>query len=152
MSMIVFEEARAQDLQALIRLHEEDALGGHGDVWNEETRPAYEAAFAAIAKSADNRLYVARDGGEVIGTFQLTFIPNLTGRGAMRMKIESVKVKAARRSGGIGARMIAFAEEEARAHGAVLMELTSNKSRTDAHRFYERLGYAQSHMGFKKRL
>ncbi len=91
-----------------------------------------------------------KDG--VIGTFQLTFIPNLTGRGAMRVKIESVKVSAALRSQGIGARMMAFAEEAARAGGARTMELTSNKRRADAHRFYERLGFAKSHEGFKKSL
>jgi GNAT superfamily N-acetyltransferase len=67
------------------------------------------------------------------------------------MKVESVKVAAARRSGGIGARMMAAAEEEAQRRGAGLIELTSNATRTDAHRFYRRLGYDQSHIGFKKR-
>lgn len=92
------------------------------------------------------------DGGEVVGTFQLTFIPNLTGRGALRVKVESVKVKAARRSSGIGARMMVFAEDHARSSGARAMELTSNKTRKDAHRFYERLGFSRSHEGFKKKL
>jgi len=97
-------------------------------------------------------LFVALDGDEVVGTFQLTFIPNLTGRGTTRVKVESVKVKAARRSGGIGATMMAFAEQQARIGGAAAMELTSNKTRRDAHRFYERLGYSRSHEGFKKKL
>jgi GNAT superfamily N-acetyltransferase len=152
MSELEFREARAEDLEAIIRLHEEDALGAHGDVWSPETRPAYEAAFAAIARSPDNMLFVALEGGEVVGTFQLTFIPNLTGRGALRVKVESVKVKSARRSGGIGGRMIAYAEEVARTRGASAMELTSNKVRKDAHRFYERLGFSRSHEGFKKKL
>ena len=152
MSALSIREAQAGDLEAIIRLHEEDELGSHGDVWSPETRPAYEAAFAAIQRSPDNRLFVAIDGDEVVGTFQLTYIPNLTGRGAMRVKVESVKVKAARRSGGIGAQMIAFAEDHARTHGARAMELTSNKTRKDAHRFYERLGFARSHEGFKKKL
>jgi len=152
MSDLSIREAQAGDLEAIIRLHEEDELGSHGDLWSEETRPAYEAAFAAIARSPENRLFVALDGGEVVGTFQLTFIPNLTGRGALRVKVESVKVKAARRSGGIGARMIAFAEDFARGEGARAMELTSNKTRRDAHRFYERLSFARSHEGFKKKL
>ncbi|MBB4039594.1 GNAT superfamily N-acetyltransferase [Microvirga flocculans] len=152
MSDLSIREARADDLEAIIRLHEEDELGTHGDVWSPETRPAYEAAFAAIARSPENRLFVAVDGGEVVGTFQLTFIPNLTGRGSMRVKVESVKVKAARRSGGIGARMMAFAEEYSRSHGAAAMELTSNKTRKDAHRFYQRLGFSMSHEGFKKKL
>jgi len=152
MSALTFREARAEDLEAIIRLHEEDSLGAHGDVWSPETKPAYEAAFAAIACSPENMLFVAVDGDEVVGTFQLTFIPNLTGRGALRVKVESVKVRAARRSGGIGGRMIAHAEEVARARGAAAMELTSNKVRKDAHRFYERLGFSRSHEGFKKKL
>jgi GNAT superfamily N-acetyltransferase len=152
MSDLLIREARAEDLEAIIRLHEEDELGSHGDVWSPETRPAYEAAFAAIQRSPENRLFVAVDGREIVGTFQLTFIPNLTGRGALRVKVESVKVKGARRSTGIGARMMAFAEDHARTHGARAMELTSNKTRKDAHRFYERLGFSRSHEGFKKKL
>lgn len=152
MSDLLIREARAEDLEAIIRLHEEDELGSHGDVWSPETRPAYEAAFAAIQRSPENRLFVAVDGPEIVGTFQLTFIPNLTGRGALRVKVESVKVKGARRSTGIGARMMAFAEDHARTHGARAMELTSNKTRKDAHRFYERLGFSRSHEGFKKKL
>ncbi|WP_457092708.1 GNAT family N-acetyltransferase [Microvirga sp. P5_D2] len=152
MSDILVREARFEDLEAIIRLHEEDELGSHGDAWNPETKPAYEAAFQAIARSTENTLFVAVDGNEVVGTFQLTFIPNLTGRGAMRVKVESVKVKSARRSGGIGARMMAFAEDYARTNGAAAMELTSNKTRKDAHRFYERLGFSRSHEGFKKKL
>jgi GNAT superfamily N-acetyltransferase len=145
-------EARADDLEAIVRLHEEDALGTHGDAWVPENRDAYEAAFAAIAGSRDNILYVAEWDRRVVGTFQLTFIPNLTGRGALRVKIESVKVKADLRSRGIGARMMAFAEAQARSRGARLLELSSNKTRGDAHRFYERLGFARSHEGFKKKL
>jgi GNAT superfamily N-acetyltransferase len=145
-------EARAEDLEAIVCLHEEDALGTHGDAWLPEYRDAYEAAFTAIAQSRDNILYVAELDGRVVGTFQLTFIPNLTGRGALRVKIESLKVKAALRSRGIGANMMAFAEAEARSRGARLLELSSNKVRGDAHRFYERLDFTRSHEGFKKKL
>ena len=152
MSDLSIREAQAGDLEAIIRLHEEDALGSHGDAWSPETRPAYEAAFAAIERSSENRLFVAVEGDQVVGTFQLTFIPNLTGRGTLRVKVESVKVRAARRSAGIGARMMAFAEDHARTHGAAMLELTSNKTRADAHRFYERLGFSRSHEGFKKML
>jgi GNAT superfamily N-acetyltransferase len=144
--------AQAEDLEAIVRLHEEDALGTHGDAWLPEHRDAYEAAFEAIAASPDNTVYVAERAGRVVGTFQLTFIPNLTGRGALRVKVESVKVSASLRSQGIGAQMMAVAEEVARSRGARILELTSNKARLDAHRFYERLGYDQSHRGFKKKL
>ncbi len=152
MSDLLIREAQALDLEAIIRLHEEDELGSHGDAWLPETKAAYEAAFAAIERSPENHLFVAVDGSEIVGTFQLTFIPNLTGRGSLRVKVESVKVKAARRSGGIGARMMEFAEDHARAGGAAMLELTSNKTRSAAHRFYERLGFARSHEGFKKTL
>jgi GNAT superfamily N-acetyltransferase len=149
---ILVREARLEDLEAIVRLHEEDSLGAHGDAWSAQTKPAYEAAFAAIRSSPDNHLFVAVDGSVVVGTFQLTFIPNLTGRGALRVKVESVKVSAALRSQGIGARMMEQAEELARQRGARLLELTSNAKRLDAHRFYERIGYEQSHKGFKKAL
>ena len=105
-----------------------------------------------LASRGRRVLFIAEDDGAVVGTFQLTFIPNLTGRGALRVKIESVKVSSARRSQGIGAAMMAHAESVARDHGARLLELTSNAKRVDAHRFYERIGYEQSHRGFKKKL
>jgi GNAT superfamily N-acetyltransferase len=95
---------------------------------------------------------VAEQGGRIVGTFQMTLIPSLTGRGALRVKVESVKVGSALRSRGIGAAMMAHAESEARRRGARLIELTSNKVRGDAHRFYERLGFARSHEGFKKQV
>jgi ribosomal protein S18 acetylase RimI-like enzyme len=151
-SEILIRQAVAGDLEAIIRLHEEDELGAHGDVWTAETAPAYRAAFDAIGRSAENLLFVAETDGRIVGTFQMTLIPNLTGRGALRVKIESVKVSSGLRSRGIGAAMMAHAESEARQRGAALLELSSNKTRTAAHRFYERIGYAKSHEGFKKKL
>ena len=149
---IVVREAVAADLPAIVRLHEADAIGGHGDAWTAQTVSAYEAAFARIRASAENTLYVATLAGGVVGTFQLTMIPKLTGRGQLRAKLESVQVEAAHRSAGIGARMVTEAEALAKARGATSLELTSNKRRTDAHRFYERLGYARSHEGFTRSL
>ncbi len=149
---LTIREAEAQDLEPIVRLHGEDTLGGLEDAWTPETRGTYEAAFAAIAANPDNTLYVAELDGRVVGTFQLTFIPSLTGRGALRVRIGSVQVEASCRSHGIGGRMMAFAAEAARSRSARLMELSSSKARGDAHRFYERLGFARSHEGFKKRL
>jgi GNAT superfamily N-acetyltransferase len=149
---VVIREARADDLESIVRLHEADALGGHGDAWTEANRPAYEAAFAAIAASPGVALYVAEDGGEIVGTFQLALLPGLTGRGALRAKLEAVQVRRDRRSRRLGAAIVARAVAIAQAAGAAAMELTSNKRRLDAHRFYERLGFARSHDGFKKRL
>jgi GNAT superfamily N-acetyltransferase len=148
---LAIREAWAGDLEAIVRLHEEDEVGAHGDAWRPETKAAYEAAFAAIAASPDNTLFVAEEDGVVVGTFQLTFIPNLTGRGALRVKVSSVKVTGRLRSRGIGERMMVAAGEHARRRGAAILELTSNKARGDAHRFYERIGFARTHEGFKKR-
>jgi GNAT superfamily N-acetyltransferase len=145
-------EARAEDVEAIARLFAEDSLGGHGDRWDEATRPAYEGAFAAIAASPHNRLFVLEEAGDVVGTFQVTLIPGLSGRGALRARLEGVQVRADRRSRGHGALMVAHAEGVARASGAASLALTSNKARVDAHRFYERLGFARTHEGFKKPL
>jgi GNAT superfamily N-acetyltransferase len=152
MSAGSIRQASRDDLEAIVRLHEADDLGGHGDVWTTETRPLYEAAYAAIAASPLSTLYVVEKDGEVVATFQLTFTRTLTNRGRLRASLESVQVREDQRSRGIGATMVAFAEKEARLRGAGLVQLTSNKKRTDAHRFYERLGYAKSHEGFKKLL
>jgi GNAT superfamily N-acetyltransferase len=149
---LTIREARAEDLEPIVRLHEDDTLGGLEDAWTPETRAVYAAAFAAIAANPDNTLYVAELDGQVVGTFQITVFPTLTGRGATRVRIGAVQVAAHLRSKGIGARMIACAEAEGRARGARSVELSSNKRRTDAHRFYERIGYHRSHEAFKKRL
>jgi GNAT superfamily N-acetyltransferase len=149
---VAIRKARIEDLERIVRLHEDDTLGGLEDAWTPETRGTYEAAFAAIVANPDNVLYVAEIDGRVVGTFQITVFPTLTGRGATRVRIGAVQVAADLRSQGIGARMIAFAEAEGRARGARSVELSSNKRRADAHRFYERIGYARSHEAFKKRL
>lgn len=149
---IAVREAEAADLEAIVRLHEADSLDGHGDAWTPESRPAYEAAFEAIRQSPYHLLFVATDPEGVAGTFQLALTPGLTGGGALRAKLESVQVRSDLRSRGIGAIMVAHAEAEARRRGARSVELSSNKKRADAHRFYERLGYARSHEGFKKML
>jgi GNAT superfamily N-acetyltransferase len=149
---LVIREATGDDVEAIVRLHEADTLGGHGDAWTPEREAAYRAAFAAIQASPDNSLHVACEGAAVVGTFQLTLIPGLTGGGRLRAKLESVQVAGARRSGGIGARMVAHAMGLARARGAGVLELSSNKRRTDAHRFYERLGFVASHIGMKLQL
>lgn len=152
MSDVHMREARSGDLEAIVRLHAADTLGGHGDGWSDETASAYAAAFARIVTSEDHMLFVAEAGGDVIGTFQVSLVPCLTARGATRARLEAVQVRADRRSGGVGAAMVLFAESWARERGAGFVELTSNVARTDAHRFYARLGYAQSHLGFKKSL
>lgn len=144
--------AEFADLEAIVRVFEGDGTGGHGDAWTDANRPAYEAALRTILRSDANTLFVLTVSGAVVGTFQVTIIPGLVGRGRTRAKIESVHVRPEWRGRGFGARMIAHALDHARARGAGVAELTSNKRRLDAHRFYERLGFARSHEGFKKAL
>jgi GNAT superfamily N-acetyltransferase len=111
--------------------------------------PVYAQAFARVAASEANQLFVAELGGRVVGTYQLTVLPGIAERGRTRGKIESVHVDPTLRGTGVGAAMMRHALAKAREAGIGLLELSSNKSRTDAHRFYERLGFAKSHEGFK---
>jgi GNAT superfamily N-acetyltransferase len=109
----------------------------------------YLRAFEAIDADPHQFLAVGEDAGEVVATLQLTFIPGLSRRGADRALIEAVRVRADRRSDGLGSTLIKWAVEEARRRGCGLVELTTDASRTGAHRFYDRLGFEQSHLGFK---
>ncbi len=140
------------DVPAIAALHAQDAVGGHGDTANPVALPDYLAAFDAIAANPAATLYVAEADGAIAGTFQLTFIRVMTGRGALHLDIEAVRVDEALQGRGIGAAMMRFAIEQARAAGCKSVKLTSNASRTDAHRFYEQLGFAKSHAGFKLKL
>lgn len=149
MTDIIIRPAEAADLEAIIRVYMGDADVGHGDTWTPERRPAYERAFSRIAESPDNLLFVATLDGAVVGTFQVTLLPGLVGGGRLRAKFESVHVLPQNRGHGIGAIMIAHAVAIAKARGAGIVELSSNKKRLAAHRFYERLGFAKSHEGFK---
>jgi GNAT superfamily N-acetyltransferase len=146
---LTIRPAERRDLPALVALFADDPVGGHGDTTDPAAFPAYQAAFARIEASPNDRLYVAELAGAVVGTFQTTLITSLNGRGATTMKVEAVQTRADRRGQGIGAAMIAFAIEHAREAGATSVQLTSNLKRADAHRFYRRLGFAHSHAGFK---
>ena len=149
---LLFREAITADLPAIIALHEADTLGGHGDAWTPENRPAYEAAFEKLLSDLRETVWVAELDGDVVGSMIATTLVELTGRGKPHVLFRSIQVSARFRSQGIGAAMMAFAESEAKRQGAVVAELTSNTKRKDAHRFYARLGYLQSHLGFKKKL
>jgi GNAT superfamily N-acetyltransferase len=115
----------------------------------EEVDAATWAAFEAIDADPHNELIVAEEDGEVVGTCQLTFIPGLSRGGAWRMTIEAVRVRSDRRGGGIGRKLMAYALGLARDRGCRIAQLTTDKRRTDAHRFYESLGFTASHEGMK---
>ena len=145
-------EATENDLEAIIALFADDPLGGHGDTTDPQALPDYTAAFRKIATSPNEALYVAELDGEVVGTFQTMVTSTMTARGASSLIVEAVQTRADMRGRGIGAVMINFAIDKARAGGMRLVQLTSNAVRTDAHRFYERLGFTPSHIGFKLKL
>jgi Predicted acetyltransferase len=149
---VTIRHARREDLPALVALFAADSLGGHGDTSDPVAAGDYLAAFEEIERSPNDRLYVAELAGEVAGTFQTTLTRTLTGRGSLKMTVEAVQTRADLRGRGIGAAMIRFAIEEARRAGARQVQLMSNAVRVDAHRFYERLGFAKSHVGFKLKL
>ncbi|MCC0065105.1 MAG: GNAT family N-acetyltransferase [Defluviimonas sp.] len=147
--MIRFREASRADVPAVVALLADDALG----TTREGTDlGAYLAAFDAMRAEGGNTLVVGADDGRIVATYQLTFISGLSLRASRRAQVESVRVATDRRGQGIGAAMFADAEARARAAGCRLMQLTMNASRSDARRFYERLGFTPSHIGFKRDL
>jgi len=147
--MVVYREAVEADLPVIVALLAEDQIGGRADDPSEPLDPVYAAAFAAIAEDQNQRLIVAEDGDQIVGTMQLSFLPGLLNRGAWRGQIEAVRIAANRRGAGLGAAMIGWAVEQCRQHGCFMAQLTSNNDRVAAHRFYERLGWQKSHAGFK---
>lgn len=129
----------------------DDVLGAKRERF-EQGQPvddAYLRAFDAIVAPEGNRIIVAELDGEVVGTLQLTFIPGLSRLGMIRAQIEEVRVASTVRGMGIGEKLINHAVDRARDHGCGLVQLTTDKQRTDAHRFYERLGFVASHVGMK---
>ncbi len=148
MSDLTFRDATPADLAALEQLMAEDEIGSARDPVI-ATHEDHLAALAAIGEDPRNRLFVAERDGAVVGSYQLTFIPGIARRGNWRGLIESVRVAAAARGGGVGAAMMEHAVGLCRAHGCHVVQLTSDVNRPDAHRFYARLGFAATHAGFK---
>jgi GNAT superfamily N-acetyltransferase len=150
---VTLREARKPDVPALVALIAADQLGALRDgVRDDADLAAYEQAFAAIDADPAHILVIAESSGEVVGTMQLSFLPGLARRGALRAQIEAVRVAESTRGSGLGAAMMTWAIEESRRRGCALVQLTSDKSRADAHRFYERLGFVASHEGMKLKL
>ncbi|MBW3562265.1 MAG: GNAT family N-acetyltransferase [Actinobacteria bacterium] len=148
--MLDIREATSEDVPAIVRLLAADQLGAHRE---DPTELAdYLDAFERIETDPNNLLLVVEDDGVVVGTLQLTFIPYLTYRGGWRAQVEAVRVAADRRGSGLGRQLMEWAVEQAEERGCHLIQLTSNKVRDDAHRFYESLGFAATHEGFKRHL
>ncbi|MFK0009487.1 GNAT family N-acetyltransferase [Paenarthrobacter sp. NPDC090520] len=135
------------DLPAILRLLADDQLGAGRE--NADDLAPYEAAFDAIDADPAHLLVVGELSGEVVATFQLSYLPGLSRKGSWRSQIEAVRVSGELRGQGVGALMIQWAIDQARERGCTLVQLTTDKSRTAAHRFYERLGFVSSHEGMK---
>jgi len=149
-SVAVLREARAGDVAAIVALLAADQLGVTRDgVRTAEDLADYQRAFRAIDGDPAHLLLVAEWGGRVVGTMQLSFLPGLARHGALRAQIEAVRVDESLRGQGLGGAMFGWAIEEARRRGCALVQLTTDKSRAGAHRFYQRLGFVASHEGMK---
>jgi GNAT superfamily N-acetyltransferase len=139
--------AVSADIPAIVEMLADDELGAARE--SPDDLAPYQAAFAGLERDPNQYLMVAVSGGVVVGTFQLTLVRGLSRRGATRAVIEAVQVHHSARGAGIGEQMIRWAVQESGRRGCGLVQLTSDKTRPGAHRFYERLGFVPSHIGFK---
>jgi GNAT superfamily N-acetyltransferase len=147
-----FRLATAADLPALLRLLVDAAVAQARGGYSAEVTPEVQAAFDAIAADPNNALWLGERDGAVVALAQLTLIPGLSRGGMRRALVEAVRVRADLRGLGVGAALMAHLEQCARAAGCGLIQLTTDRQRLDAHRFYERLGYQATHIGMKKKL
>ena len=152
MQGVSFRLVTADDLPALLRLLVDDAVAQARGGYTAEVTPAVAAAFDEIERDPSNELWLGERDGEVIAMLQLTLIPGLSRGGMKRALVEAVRVRADLRGRRIGEALMAHVEARAKAAGCGLIQLTTDKKRLDAHRFYERIGYVASHVGMKKKL
>lgn len=150
---LTFRPATQEDLPAIVALLANDLLGARRENHVLPLPASYEKAFAAIDQDPNNELVVVDTADQAVaGVLQLTLVPHITYQGGWRAQIEGVRVASSLRSSGIGERLFLWAIERARSKGCHLVQLTSDKARPDAIRFYERLGFVASHEGMKLHL
>ncbi|MFD9187810.1 GNAT family N-acetyltransferase [Streptomyces phaeochromogenes] len=138
------------DVPAIVAMLADDPLGAQRE--SPDDLSPYLAALERLSRDPNQHLVVAVREGRVVGTLQLTIIPGLSRKGATRSIIEGVRIHADERGSGLGTRFIEWAIDRSRSEGCQLVQLTSDVSRTDARRFYERIGFTASHVGFKLQL
>jgi len=149
---VVLRKARSDDLPAIVGLLADDGLGNGREDARLPLDQAYVSAFDALDGDPNQLLVVAQQGEMIVATMQLTFIVGISRKGAWRGQIEAVRVAVSHRGSGLGQRMFEFAIQESRSRGCSLVQLTTDKTREDAHRFYDRLGFVASHIGYKLKL
>jgi ribosomal protein S18 acetylase RimI-like enzyme len=152
MTETIFRRATGADVPAIVKLLADDVLGRAREDVRDPPNPKYVAAFAAIDADGNQLLAVAERDRAVVGCLQISFIPGLSKIGTWRGQIESVRISADHRGGGLGRKMIEWAIAECRRRGCGTVQLTTDKSRLDAQRFYTSLGFAASHEGMKLEL
>ena len=152
MTQLVFRPATADDLPHIVALLADDAIGSARETLGDAVSRDYLQAFEAVSQDRNQLLAVVEDEGRVIGTLQLSFIPGLSRGGAWRGQIEAVRVASDRRGEGIGQAFLEWAIATCRERGCTLVQLTTDKRRLDAHRFYDRMGFVPSHIGYKLQL
>ncbi len=145
-------DARATDLEAIITIARAGAIEANRYAPLDLDDPRYRQVFDIIDRDPNHRLIVVESEGEVVGTLFLSFLPDLMGPGQWRGQLENVHVRADHRGKGLGGMLIEWAIGQCRERNCTFAQLTSNKKRSDAHRFYERLGFERSHDGFKLKL
>lgn len=145
----VIRAAIRGNLPAIVRLIADDGLGRGREDTSEPLAACYVQAFEALERDPNNEMIVMERDGAVIGYLQLTFIPGLSRQGAWRAQIESVRIASALRGQGLGRRLFEWAIARAREKNCGLVQLTSDKARAEAHRFYGSLGFVASHEGMK---
>jgi len=146
---ITFRLAQRLDVPSIVRMLADDELGSQREKYAEPLPESYYVAFEQIDHDPNHALIVAELNGEVIGTLKLMFLPSISFQGGLRAQIESVRVDKSYQGRGIGSDMMKWTINRARERGAHVVQLTTHKSREDAHRFYERLGFKGTHLGMK---
>lgn len=149
MTVAAFRRARPDDLPSIIALLADDELGAAREITTDPPHPRYVSAFEAIASDPNQILLVAEFEGAIAGCLQVSIIPGLSRAGMTRGQIESVRIARSRRGSGLGRDMISHAVDICRGRGCELVQLTTDATRKDAHRFYESLGFTPSHIGMK---
>jgi len=149
MSELTYRLAKREDLPTIVKMLAEDDLGSQREKYEEPLPNSYLKAFEQIEKDENHELIVAELDGEVVGTLHLIYIPSISFQGGLRAQIESVRVDRKWRGQRIGSKMMKWVIERAKGRGAHLIQLTSHRSREEAHQFYARLGFEKSHIGMK---
>ena len=152
MDTVTFRQATEEDLDSIVLMLSDDTLGNTRERYEHPLPESYIKAFRAIDSDPNIELIVACDGDAIIGVEQVTFTPHITYQGGWRATIEGVRTALSERGKGLGSQMIRFAIERAKERGCHMVQLTTDKKRADALRFYERLGFQASHEGLKLHL